>query len=53
VLCCCPKCSKQEDSDSEEEEEEDPAQQDTETFMTFMNLVFAAANVINERPEGL
>ncbi|XP_054273445.1 uncharacterized protein LOC128993514 [Macrosteles quadrilineatus] len=53
VLCCCDKCRPSEDSDSEDDEEVDPQQTDTETFMTFMNLVFAAANVINERPEIL
>ncbi|KAG8258194.1 basic salivary proline-rich protein 3-like [Homalodisca vitripennis] len=49
VMCCCPKCRPPPESDSEDE---DPPREDTETFMTFMNMVFAAANVMNENPHA-
>uniref|UniRef100_A0A1B6MQ63 Uncharacterized protein n=1 Tax=Graphocephala atropunctata TaxID=36148 RepID=A0A1B6MQ63_9HEMI len=49
VICCCPRCRPLPESDSEEE---DPPREDTETFMTFMNMVFAAANVMNENPHA-
>lgn len=46
IICCC---SKKEDSEDSEDEEDDPPRTDTETYMAFMNMVFAASNVMNER----